>query len=86
MVDEKIITINLRKNLKASPRWNRARKATADLRRIIARHTKSEKIKIDNKVNEFIWRKSIERPAHKIRVKITKKDSKTVNVELVETK
>lgn len=86
MADEKIITVNLRIGLKESPRWDRARRATANLRKILSRHTKAEKIKIDNKVNEFIWKKSIERPAYKLRLKITKKDSKTSSVELVETK
>jgi ribosomal protein L31E len=83
-VEEKIITVNLRKGLKESPRWNRARKATANLRNILRRHTKAEKIKIDKKVNEAIWRKSIERPAHKLRLKITKTDAKTAKVELLE--
>lgn len=82
--EEKIITVNLRKGLKESPRWNRARKATANLRKILKRHTKAEKIKIDKKVNEAIWRKSIERPAYKLRLKITKTDSKTAKVELLE--
>ena len=83
---EKIITINLRKGLKSSPRWNRARKSVADLRKIIKKHTKAEKITIDKKVNEMIWRKSIERPAHRLRLKITKKDAKSAKVELLETK
>ena len=82
---EKIITINLRKGLKKSPRWNRARKATANLRKLLHRHVKAENIKIDKKVNEIIWRKSIERPAHKLRLKVTKTDSKTAKVELLET-
>jgi len=82
--EEKIITVNLRKGLKESPRWNRAKKATANLRKILKRHTKAEKIKIDKKVNEAIWRKSIERPVHKLRLKITKTDSKTAKVELLE--
>jgi ribosomal protein L31E len=82
--EEKIITVNLRKGLKESPRWNRAKKATANLRKILKRHTKAEKIKIDKKVNEAIWRKSIERPAYKLRLKITKTDSKTAKVELLE--
>lgn len=80
---EKIITINLRKGLKESPRWDRARRATANLRKILRQHTKTEKIKIDPKISEAIWRRSIERPAHKLRLKITKKD-KTTTVQLLE--
>ena len=80
---EKIITINLRKGLKESPRWDRARRATANLRKILKQHTKSDKIKIDPKVSEAIWRKSIERPVHKLRLKVTKKD-KTTTVHLME--
>lgn len=86
MADEKIITINLRKGLKESPRWDRSRRATSNLRKILKKHAGTEKIKIDGKVNDLIWRKSIERPVHKLRVKITKKDSKTSTVELVEAK
>ncbi|HLC39610.1 MAG TPA: 50S ribosomal protein L31e [archaeon] len=81
---EKIITINLRKGLKKSPRWNRARKVAANLRKIIARHFKAEEIKIDAKVNDAIWRRSIERPVHKLRLKVTKTDAKTAKVELLE--
>ena len=86
MADEKIMTINLRKGLKKSPRWDRSRKATSNLRKILLRHTKSDKLFIDPKISQFIWRKSIERPVSKIRVKITKKDSKTSKIELVEAK
>ena len=84
MAEEKIITINLRKGLKTYPRWKRAKKATGNLRAIIMKHAKVEKVRIDGKVNEAIWRKSIERPLHKIRLKITKTDSKTAKVELLE--
>jgi len=80
---EKIITINLRKGLKESPRWDRARRATSNLRKILKQHIKSDKIKIDSKVSEAIWRKSIERPVHKLRLKITKKD-KFTSVQLLE--
>lgn len=83
MAEEKIITINIRKQLKSSPYWQRSRAAAHIVRDILERHTKKE-IKIDKSVNEEIWKRSIQHPATKLKIKIISVDNKTARAELVE--
>ncbi len=64
----------------------RAEAAMKFLRAFIARHmkTEEEKVKIDNKVNEAIWARSMNNPPRRIRVKADKYDDGTVVVSLLE--
>lgn len=80
---ERVVTINLRKRLKAA-RWKRAKEASKVLNEILRRQTKAESIKIDRRLNERIWAKGGEKPATKLRVKIIKIDDKSVRAELME--
>ncbi|MEM5797187.1 MAG: hypothetical protein QW813_00775 [Candidatus Aenigmatarchaeota archaeon] len=72
MVEERIVKINLRKQMKLVPKWKRKATFTRLLREKLG-----EKIKIDQKLNEKIW--SDKNP--KIRLKIIRDDNK---VELAE--
>ena len=45
---------------------------------------KSESIIIDPKVNELIWRRGIEKPPRRIRVKVSKDEEGVVKVSLAE--
>jgi len=83
MADEKIITINIRKELKEAPYWRRSSSAPRIIRRLLERHSK-KKIKIDKSINEKIWQRSIQNPKMKLKVKITSIDDKTAKAELVE--
>lgn len=83
MAEEKIITINIRKATKKSPYWERSRAASHILRDILQRHSK-KKIKIDKSLNERLWKRSIQHPATKLKIKITSIDDKTAKAELVE--
>jgi large subunit ribosomal protein L31e len=83
MADEKIITINLRKQAKKSPYWERSRAASHILRELLQRHSK-KKIKIDKSLNEKIWQRGIQHPSTKLKIKITSIDDKTAKAELVE--
>ncbi len=64
----------------------RAEAAVKFLRRFVARHMKveEEKVKIDAKVNEKIWERSMNNPPRRIRVKVDKMDDGTVIVSLLE--
>lgn len=52
-------------------RSNRADRAVRLLRRFVARHTKADVVKIMNDVNEFIWRRSREKPPRRVKVVVT---------------
>jgi large subunit ribosomal protein L31e len=84
MAEEKIITVNLRKELKKVPRWKRAKKAVKILKEILKKQTKTENLKIDKALNEKIWSRSSKNPPTKLRIKIVKVDDKTSKAELIE--
>jgi len=83
MAEEKIVTLNLRKEIKKVPRWKRSKIAVKLLREKIKRISKAEEVKIDSLVNKKIWSEGIKKPPAKLRLKIVKTDEKTVKVELV---
>ena len=74
MVDEKIMTLNLRKKMVKISRWKRARDYSRIFREILKKKLKTKKIKIDKKLNEKIWKRGIENPPLKIRIKAIKQD------------
>jgi ribosomal protein L31E len=83
MAEEKVLTINLRKEIVKSPGWERSRRASKLLREILEKNIDTESLKIDKKLNEKIWSKQGENPG-RIRVKIVKVDDKTSRAELME--
>ncbi|UCD73694.1 MAG: 50S ribosomal protein L31e [Candidatus Bathyarchaeota archaeon] len=83
MVEERIYAVPLQGAWKA-PRWKRAPRAVRILKEFISRHMKPELIKIDQEINEQVWRKGIEKPPRRIRVRAVKDDEGTVTVYLHE--
>lgn len=80
---ERVYTIPLERAWIA-PRYRRAEKAISILKTFVQRHMKAESVIIDPKVNEFIWRRGIEKPPRRIRVKLLKDDEGAVKVSLAE--
>ncbi len=75
MAEEKIVKVNLRKQMKSIPKWRRQ----AVFGRILRERLKSPKMKISQSLNEKIWSgKSLG-----IRLKIVK-DDKSTRAEAVE--
>ena len=81
MAEERIVTINLRRILMKYPRWKRANVAIRALKEVLKKNAKAEKLKIDAKLNEKIWK--IKNASTKIKVKIVKVDEKTYKAELI---
>ena len=81
----RVYTVPLKKAWRRK-KSRRAEAAVRFLRKFIARHmkTEEEKVKIDTKVNEKIWERSMRNPPRRIRVKVDKYDDGTVVVSLVE--
>ena len=67
-----------------APRYKRAQKAVKVLRVFVERHMKPASIVIDPSVNEAIWKRGIQNPPRKIRVKLAKDDEGAVTVTLAE--
>ena len=71
-MEEKIVTLNFRKLLVKKIRRKRAKYLLSILRREIKKIAKTENVKISKEVNELIWKKGIQKPPSKIRIKILK--------------
>jgi ribosomal protein L31E len=84
MAEEKIITLNLRKQVVKIPAWERSSKAVKILRDALQKKTKIKKIKIEKSVNEKIWSRSIKNPVTSLRIKVTKIDDESGKAELIE--
>ena len=82
MAEEKIVTLNLRKEIVKKPRWKRAKIMVKRLKEKIKRIAKSEKVKMDKKINQMIWKNS-KFPRYKIKIRI-KKEGESYRAELVE--
>ena len=81
-VEERIITVNLRKRLIDRPSWRRTNDAVAILRGIIEKKVKTE-IVMDKRLNEKMWSRGIKNPQTKWRVKIVK-DGEVTRAEPME--
>ena len=83
IVEERIYTIPLGKAW-ISPREKRTPRATRLVKIFINRHMKPKALLISNEVNEKIWRKGIEKPPRRIRVRAAKDSEGTVTLYLAE--
>jgi large subunit ribosomal protein L31e len=82
MVEEKFLTINLRKSLVKKQNWRRSKVAVFILKKLLKRHLKTDKIKISQTLNNLIWKRGIKRPKTKIRIKAVK-EGEVYKVDLV---
>jgi large subunit ribosomal protein L31e len=83
--NERIMNIPL-KVTKSVPRTKRAEKAVAEARDYVAKHmkTKPEDIWMDQKVNEALWSRGMQKPPSKVRVKAVKFEDGLVEISLPE--
>lgn len=80
---ERVYTIPLRE-VRKTPRIKHAPKAIRYIRRYLEKHTKSDKIILDNSVNEKIWERGIKNMPSKIKVKAETIEDGVVMVTLAE--
>jgi len=83
IVEERVYNVPLGRAW-VSPRKERAPKATRILRSFIKRHMKPDSIVLTEEVNERIWRRGIEKPPRKIRVRAVKDRDGRVSIHLAE--
>lgn len=75
MVDlERIYIIPLRK-AKRKPRSRRANAAIRVIKEFLQRHMKVEEVKIDNKLNEYVWERGMHKIPSRVKVKAIKKEN-----------
>ncbi len=74
--EERIYVIPLRK-VKGIPKGKRSPRAIKEVRSFLVKHTKTEDVIIDNSINELIWKRGIEKPPSRIRVRVIKEETDT---------
>ncbi|MBU7032648.1 MAG: 50S ribosomal protein L31e [Theionarchaea archaeon] len=84
--EERVYVVPLRK-AKGVPRRKKTPRAVSELREFLQHHTKVQTIRIDQKLNEHLWARGIQKPVPRVRVKATKhveEDEEFVVAELAE--
>jgi len=82
-LQEHIYIIPLRDTRRA-PRWKRSNTAMKDIRKYLAKHMKSEDVKLDRSINEKVWERGSTKPPTKIRIRAMKMEDGQVQAELAE--
>ncbi len=72
ILEERIYTVPLGRVLSAPRVKKRAKRAVNAVRDFVIRHMKPEGIIFDPLLNEIIWKRGIEKPPRKIRIRVTK--------------
>lgn len=80
-MEERILTINLRKNGLKVSRDHKAKRAILFIRKTLERHMGTDNIEIGPSVNETIWKGGSQKVPAKIKLKVMKTDGKvTANI------
>lgn len=83
MAEEKIFIINLRREFRKKPHYQRSKKAVTAVKEFISQHLKVEEVKIGPYLNLKIWEKGKGNPPPKVKVKAHIEDN-VAYVELPE--
>ena len=81
-MEEKVFTINLRRNGLKTPLWKKSNKASSTIREYLKRNMKAEDIKIGDSINKQIWTRGNQKPPARIKIKAIKTDDDVVKAEL----
>jgi large subunit ribosomal protein L31e len=80
---EQIYVIPLH-DVKHTPSWERAKRSVAAVRDFLARHMKSQDIKLDPGISRKLWERGAHKPPSKIRVRAMKFEDGQIQAELAE--
>jgi large subunit ribosomal protein L31e len=81
IMKEHVYVIPLR-DVRRMPGWKRANGAIKDIRKYLAKHMKSEDVKLDQAINEMVWARGSSKPPSKIRIRAMKMEDGQVQAEL----
>lgn len=86
---ENIYTIPFYPKLNKTAPYRRTPRAIRMLKEFIVKHTKADFVIITNELNEFIWKRGIQKPPRKVKVRAiveTIEEEKIATVELIHEK
>ncbi len=79
---ERTYTVPLRAAFRNAPSYRKANRAVKELRAFLARHMKSEDVRLGQHVNDFLWRHGIANPPPRVTVRAVKDEEDVVRAEL----
>ncbi len=82
MVLERTYIIPLRKEWLKAPKYKRSKKAIKAIKEFLARHMKSDNVKILNELNLEVWKHGIKNPPCKVKISTVKDDEGVVRANL----
>lgn len=71
-MEERIFTINLRREGLTTARWKKSNRASSAVRNHLRRHMKVDNIRIGDSINKEIWSRGDQKPPAKIKIKAIK--------------
>ena len=85
-LEEKVFTINLRKDWVKKPRVARANRSVDYIRLFLSKHMKTDEIKITQLLNESLWTRGAKKPPASVKLKVVKDDKGIVTAMMPEEK
>lgn len=82
MAEEKILILNMRKEMAKGPRYRKINRIISFLRKKIQKMYKDQRVIIDKSVNENIWKRGTQNPPASLKLKVITVDEKTVRIEM----
>jgi large subunit ribosomal protein L31e len=82
MALERTYVIPLRKGWLKAPRYRRAKKAVNTLKDFLARHLKSDDVRLMPELNLEIWKHGMKNPPSRVKVNVSKDDKGVVKAQL----
>ena len=79
---ERTYNVPLRREYLKVANWKRTKKAVSALRQFLAKHMKSEEVKLGKELNEHLWKHGIKNPPHHVKVNVSKDEKGVVKAEL----
>ena len=79
---ERTYNVPLRKEFMKAPKYRRAKKALNALREFLAKHMKSDNVKIGLYLNKKIWERGFRHPPHHVKLTAVKDEKGVVTAEL----
>ena len=83
IIVERTYNVPLRKGFQKAPKYRRAKKAINVLREFLAKHMKSEDVRIGRHANLKLWERGIKNPPHHVKVNATRDTEGVVRAEIV---
>lgn len=82
VIEERFYTIPLGR-ITLAPRYKRSKRAIKLIREYLIRHFKPEFLKLEPELNEYIWKRGIQKPPRRVKVRATKDRYGVVTAYLV---